>query len=110
MASRLESSEEREEVEEWEGEGGGREGGAEPVWGTSLHRTTSSAGCGRKRENINLRFPEERSRRQVQWNNEMNNESIGTANFFHYLEVFFIERYKFIEEYATGIHIGKISL
>ena len=31
-----------------------------------------------------------------------NNESIGTANFFHYLEVFFIERYKSIEEYANG--------
>ena len=35
-----------------------------------------------------------------------NNESIGTANFFHCLEVFFIERYKSIEEYANG----KISL
>ena len=31
-----------------------------------------------------------------------NNESVGTANFFHYLEVFFIERYKSIEVYANG--------
>ena len=33
-----------------------------------------------------------------------NNESIGTANIFHYLEVFFIERYKSIEEGAKGTH------
>ena len=32
----------------------------------------------------------------------LNNESIGTANLFHYLEVFFIERYKSIEEYANS--------
>ena len=31
-----------------------------------------------------------------------NNERIGTANSFHYLEVFFIERYKYFEEYANG--------
>ena len=31
-----------------------------------------------------------------------NIERIGTANFFHYLEVFFIERYKSIEVYANG--------
>ena len=39
-----------------------------------------------------------------------NNERIGTANFFHYLQVFFIKRYtyKFIEEYANGRK--KISL
>ena len=30
-----------------------------------------------------------------------NNESIAIANFFHYLEVFFTERYKSIEEYAN---------
>ena len=35
-----------------------------------------------------------------------NNESIGTTNFFHYLEVFFIERYKSIEECANGT-LGK---
>ena len=32
----------------------------------------------------------------------LNIESIGTANFSHYLEVFFIERYKSIEVYANG--------
>ena len=36
----------------------------------------------------------------------LNNKSIGTANFFHYLEVFlFIERYKCIEEYAM-VYVG----
>ena len=37
------------------------------------------------------------------WNKVIhwNNESIGTANFVHYLEVFFLERYKSIEEYAN---------
>ena len=32
----------------------------------------------------------------------LNVESIGTSNFSHYLEVFFIERYKSIEVYANG--------
>ena len=35
----------------------------------------------------------------IQWN--LHNERIGTANLFHYLEVFFIERYN-IDEYANG--------
>ena len=52
VASRLESLEEREEVEEWEGEGGGREEGAEPAWGTSLHRTISSTGWEEEGKNF----------------------------------------------------------
>ena len=32
----------------------------------------------------------------------LNNERNGTANFFYYLEVFFIRRYKSIDEYAKG--------
>ena len=32
----------------------------------------------------------------------LNSESFGTANFFHYLEVFFIERYKSIEVDVNG--------
>ena len=27
---------------------------------------------------------------------------LGQPKYFHYLEVFFIERYKYIEEYANG--------
>ena len=43
-----------------------------------------------------------------------NNESFGTANFFHYLEIFFIERFKCIEVYANGtlekFHYERFSL
>ena len=44
----------------------------------------------------------------------LNIESIGTANFFHYLEVFFLERYKSIEQYANTtlekFHYGRFSI
>ena len=39
-----------------------------------------------------------------------NNESIVTASFFHYLEVFLLRGTKSIDEYASDIYIGKSSL